>query len=548
MFSIWGFNRIRGTLAVAAMFLCGIALADGPVTVGNVPGGAAVISDTDSGNGQRWGRGGGRTIRYHVNDPGRFSMLKFGVQHGTSPHVAFDNSVTGGTGELLLYNPIPTESNLAGGIARWSGNAQVLIADGFGNFISRSAWTRFTIRYTQTNGAPIPLVIDSGGPHPMNAAVLGDFDVNLLFEMSLGGPSGPFTPLLDTYDSLATPPGQPPGPNVGPVLSGVTTVFYYTLAETGMTLEDHDAHLTALFDEIKPTLNTLKTQVNFMHDDWTLRWNGIQGQVSDAQNSINNNINDNIRPTLSQIQQQVQQLLGQGNGGTQNLATKQDVTNATQPVMEMLMIALGVMPCPADKAPPNFCNDFGSLKKLGGDTAGILIGLSQANNAINGKASQSSVDGILIGLSQAHAAINGKSSQQSVDALASRLGGLESAVAELQATLDNTASQSLDVRAVQVDSGDPKKLRWIVKVTRDGALVNASLTRFATVRGYSAMSNVMPNAVITSLGTGLHDVVLSITKDAPEGVAYLFEAKIIGPSDIVGSALMVTEKKGASPF
>lgn len=585
MYSIGVFDRFRSTLAVAAMFVCSIAFADGPVSVGNVPGGANVVTDTDltqsGGNGQRWGRGGGRTIRYHVTDPGRFTMLKFGVQQGSQPHVAFDNGITPngaaqGQQENLSYNA--SDSQLGNGIARWVGSAFVPMANG-GSLL---AWTRFSIRYSQTNnGAPIVIGVDGTGPNPMNIGVFGDFDVNLLFEMSTAGPGGPWVPLLDMYDSLPTPQGQPPGTNVGPVLSGVTTAFYYTLAATGMTLEDHDAHLQALFDEIKPTINNMSGKINFMRDDWTPRWNGIQGQVSETQNSINNN----VVPTLSQIQQQVAQLVGQGSGGTSNLATKEDVQGVKEQLSETLMIMLGYKPCPI----PDFCVNFGSLKKLGGDTTQILIGLSEANNAISGKASQSSVDGILIGLSQATTAIGskasqssvdgiatslsqatsaiggkasqtsvdgilvglsqattaigGKSSQASVDSLAGRLGGLESAVAELQATLDNTASQSLDVRAVQVDSGDSKKLRWIVKTTRDGALVNASLTRFATVRGYSAMSNVMGNAVITSLGTGLHDVVLNITKEAPEGVAYLFEAKIIGPIDIVGSALMVTEKK-----
>lgn len=163
---------------------------------------------------------------------------------------------------------------------------------------------------------------------------------------------------------------------------------------------------------------------------------------------------------------------------------------------------------------------------------GILIGL---NNALTGVATQSSVN-----------VLEGK-----VSALQSSLTAAQTKLDELQDTLDSTASQALDVRAIQIDSNDPKKLRWLVKTTRDGAMVNANLTGFATIRtsGAGVLASVLSRATVVSLGTGLHDVTLTLVKDVTDGSAYLFEASLsAGGSTIQGSALLVTEKKGASPF
>jgi hypothetical protein len=550
MYSSSSMKRARDFLLFLALGVFGFAWALGPVPVTGLPGTGQELADSDTGNGQAWGRGAGRTIIYRMNNQAQYSALTFGIVAGTAPTLAFDGGVNV-AGETMSYNS--GQSSPANGVAVFTGMAVLQFANG----AAFSVPTRFQMTLSRVTGQAIPLVFEGGGVNPGGSVHnVGDVRVTLLFQMqnlSTWGGDNSYRPVLELYDSLPTIFGSDPSTNTGPVMTGVTTGFYYVNAVTGMTLEQHDAHLTAEMNVVKADLGTLKTKVGFIHEDWTLRWNGIQGQVGAVEQTLNNT----IRPTLDQVRDQVNQLITmhQGGQGPTNLATKDDVNNAAKGAQEMLMIALGVMPCPADKAPPGFCTNFGSLWKLGNDTTQlrldtnqILIGLSSATDSLAGKASQSSVDGlngILIGLSSG---LNGLATQGSVTTLSNKVSDLQNAIDEIQATLDNTASQSLDVRAVQVDSGDPKKLRWIVKTTRDGTLVNASLTRFATVRGYSAMSNVMGNAVVTSLGTGLHDVVLSVSKEAPEGVAYLFEAKIVGPSDIVGSALVVTEKKGASPF
>lgn len=596
MFSIF-VKRSRDAMLVLVLGLFGVANAEGPVSVANLPGGGGnVVTDTDvtegSSLGQRWGRAGGRTITYHVAGPSTFSALVFGVVQGTAPSLAFDAAVTPSTGEIMSYNS--GQSLPAQGMARWTGFANLPLFNGGVSNLP----TRFTMTVTRvSNGAAVPLAIDPSGPNLM-ASVLatGDFRVNLLFEMQDLGNSTVFRPVLDYYDSLATPPGQPPASNNGPVMTGVNTGFYYTLADTGMTIEEHDAHVQSLFDALMPKVNNMEGKINFLHTDWGGRIPAIQNQVGDVYNAINNNIS----PTLSQIQQQVGQLLGQ-SGGTGNLATKQDVDNARNQLNEMLMIILGVMPCPP-QAPPGFCSNFKSLAGLGADSNQILIGLNNANVKLNTVATQASVDGILIGLNNANTKLDGAASklntlasQSSVDgiliglnnaitggvaglasqasvnaldvkvsALAGAVGGLASQASlntlqsslnakidELQDSLDNTSSQSLDVRAVQIDSGNPKQLRWLVKTTRDGVMVGASLTRFAAIRtpGAAVMTNVLGNSTVATLAPGLHDVTLTLVKDVTDGVAYLFEASLsAGGSTIQGSALLVTEKKGASPF
>jgi hypothetical protein len=533
----------RGSAALFAFVLCfaGTALAAGPVSVGSLPGGGSA-TDTDNGNGQAWGRAGGRTVTYHVNQPGNFSLLKFGIVNGTVPSLAFDGAATPSTPELMGYNS--SLSNLNGGVVVFTGGANLTIVTigTFGNLP-----TKFTMRFTRvSNGAPIPVTFDAGGVSPgADVLATGDFRVNLLFEMfnssAWGGDNG-YRPVLDLYDSLATPAGQPPASNTGPVMTGVTTGFYYTEADTGMSIEEHDLHMTQLFAGLDAT----KTRIQFMHDDWTLRWNGIQGQVQGVDTKLNND----IKPTLQQIQSQLTQLVGGLGGNNAGLATKQDVEQVlgkADSANQILMLIMG-FGCPQG-APPGFCASFKPLPQIGVDINSILIGLNQPGTGVHAKLDAAnaklgtlpSLDGILIGLNNA---LQGVARQSAVD---QQIGDLSAKLDELQLAVDNMASQSLEVRAIQIDSNDPKKLRWIVKVTRDGVMVNASITRFATVLG-NTLVNAMPGAVVSTLAPGLYDVVLTVAKNQNDGAAYLFEAKIIGPSDIVGSALLVTEKKGASPF
>ena len=561
MFSISSLKRCRAAIVALAMSVAGFASADGPVSVANLPGGGgSVLLDTDvtegGGLGQRWGRNGGRTITYHVNSPGTFSALSFGVQQTTQPSLAFDGAVTVASGELMNYNG--ALSNPAGGIAVWSGSALLQLV----NQGPVQVATRFTLRVTTAGGAPVPMAFGGGQPYPLaNVLATGDFKANLLFEMADIGNPNLFHPVLDYYDGLATPQGLPPATNQGPVMTGVSTGFYYTAAVQGMTLEQHDAHVQALFDSISPQISNMNGKINFIRQDWEGRWNGIQQQVQDTQTSINGNLMNSISPTLSQIQQQVNQLVSNsGNNNQSTLATKQD----TDSLRDMLMIVLGVSACPP-QAPPGFCNDFKSLFQLGQAANassvkldGILIGLNNGFGAVNTKlnsvATQTSVDGILIGLNNA---LTGVASQSSVNALATQVGNLQSSlnaaqakIDDLQDALDSVGSSSLQVTLMQVASSKDSNSsrRWIMKVTRDGVLVSSTLTRLGAVRLATSKSsggviNVMGSSKVVVLTPGLYDISLNLGKDSPDATAYLFEASMtVGGVTYVGSALTDADK------
>lgn len=548
-------NRIRiGLFFMLAFALAGIARADGPVVVTALPGGGNVVTDSDNGNGQQWGRSGGRNITYHVSNPSGFATLTFGVVNNTNPSLAFDSAVTPSTGEIMSFTA--GQSSLGSGMARWTGSALLQLTGG-----TATIPTRFTMTLVRaSDNAPLPLAFDSAGASPGASVVAsGDFKVNLLFEMqfinTIGGDNS-WRPVLDLYDALPTPPGSSPASNTGPVMTGVSTGFYFTGA--GMTLEEHDAHITA---ELAP----IKTQLGFLYTDWPLRWNGIQSDIG----TIKSDVENNLTPTINQIAQNVTTLLG-SSGGTSNLATRNDI----QGLQQMFLVLWGLMPCPNDPqaqqmcASAKFIRDLATqasvdgvradtqgiligLNQVHADTQGILIGLNQARTKIDTLATQTSVDGILIGLNNA---VGGLATQSSVNALDAKVGALQTSLGtaqtkldELQDSLDNAASAALDVRATQVDSPNSKQLRWIVKITRDGTLVNASLIRFATFRTGKAptvMANVLGNATVVTLTPGLQEVTLDLVKDVTDGGAYFFEAAISsGGVTIQGNAVVATEKK-----
>lgn len=572
MFSISSIKRVRGALIVLAVGLFGFARADGPVSVANLPGGGgSVLSDTDvtegGGLGQRWGRAGGRTITYHVNSPASMSALRFSVIQASTPSTAFDGSVTNGSQENMAFNSMPSSNQ-----ARWIGSALLPLA----NAPSVQLQTRFTMTVTTAGGSPIPLAVGPDGIYPA-ASVLstGDFKVNLLFEMQDLNLSQTFHPTLDYYDAQATPAGAPPNTNTGPVMTGVSTGFYYALAApTGMTLEEHDAHVQALFDVVTPKIDNMNGKINFINTDWPLRWNGIQQQVFDAQNSINGTLQNQIAPTLSQIQNQVQQLVGSlGQGpNLSGIATKDDVSG----VRDMLMILWGLAPCPL---PPDQCaavkfiqnlSSQSSVDAVKADTAGILIGLNQptwlpaVQSQLGTLATHVDVNGILVGLNQPtwltgvqgtlgtlatkndlNGILIGLNQPSWLAGVQSQLSTLSAKVDALQGALDSVGSSQLDMIIGPVDTQGSKQARFIVKVSRDGELVPAVITGVATIRtakGAGAYANVMGNTTIVTLAPGLYDVTINLVKDVSDGSLFVFQASsTLGGGTFFGNAM-------AAPF
>ena len=539
MFSISSFRRCRDALLVLAIGLFGFANAGGPVSVGSVPGGGNVVSDSDSGNGQAWGRGTGRSIQYHVNNPAGFTLLKFGIVNATVPSLAFDGTVTPQTGELMGYSA--GASNLAGGIVVFTGSASIQLVNG-----TFTTPTRFTMRVTRaSNNSPVALAFDANGVSPGADALGGDIVVNELFEFlnnPAWGGNNAYGPALDLYDALATPPGSPPSSNTGPVMTGVTAGFYYTEVVQGESIEELDAHMVSLFGGLTDT----KTRIQFIAEDWPLRWNGIQGQVQDVSTALNND----IKPTLQQVQSQLTQLVG-GLGGNSNagLATKQDtdqIFNKVDSVNQILMLIMG-FGCPQG-APPGFCASFKNLPQIGVDINSILIGLNNANSAIgtantkldanaaklNTLATQTSVDGILVGLNQPNW----------LPAVQSQLNALSAKVDALQGALDSVGSSQLDMIIGPVDAGS-KQARFIVKISRDGELVPAVITGVSTIRtakSAGAYANVMGNTTIVTLAPGLYDVTINLVKDVSDGSLYVFQASAgSGAATLFGNAM-------AAPF
>src|SRR3954463_13782880 len=114
MHSLWKFA------AVLALVIPGAAFAVGPVAAGAVPG-TVVVTDTDNGNGQRWGRAGGRDLAFTVNTPAAFSALTWGVVGTTNPSLAFDGAVTASTSEVMSYAPGQSTATTI----RWVGSANL---------------------------------------------------------------------------------------------------------------------------------------------------------------------------------------------------------------------------------------------------------------------------------------------------------------------------------------------------------------------------------------------------------------------------------------
>ena len=302
-------RTLRRSFVVLAIALAGaVVAADGPVALVS---GVTLTADSDTGSGERWGRAGGRTITYTVNDVSGYGALSWGNVTGSAPSLAFDNQVNGSEVLVVDFN-----SNLAGGQAQWTGSAVLPLASGATPTIP----TRFTLRVTNAGGG-VPLTNIVNGPSPgINVLTSGTFTANLLFEMqytaAIGG-NGDWMPVLDLYDVLPTPQGQPPGQG-GPVLTSFQKGFYFSDATTGMTLEQHDANISG-------KIASVKDDTAFLRIDTVGRLQGVQSSIGSLTQLVQN------LPT-TQI--------------PQNLATRDDVNRAKGDITEILLVLFGLAPCP----------------------------------------------------------------------------------------------------------------------------------------------------------------------------------------------------------
>ena len=341
--------------ALVLLFAVGTVGAAGPVPPGSLPGGV-FVTDTDGGSGEQWGRQNGRDITFSVTSPEDFDELTWGVVAGTFPEAAFDSDVNPGTGEVMSFDE--SESDLAGGIAVWTGSAQIFLSVGGSPFLP----TRFTLAVSNEFG-PVPLVFVSGGVSPgIEVLGAGVFTANLLFEAQH---NGPWTPLLDLFDALPTVPGPLPGLG-GPAVTSFTQGFYFDGAF--LTLAEHDQNIT-------DQLNAVKSDTGFLFQDIPLKFNSVFGSLGDLQEQVGaipvslsdlqnqvENIPNSLSPQFGDIQQSIDMLKDMLPMEGAAPATPEDVRQAKDELVEILLTVSGILPCPPD-APAQLCDliDLGEI-------------------------------------------------------------------------------------------------------------------------------------------------------------------------------------------
>ena len=513
-------SGIRGCLGFAFVVLVSMfasaALATGPVPVTALPGGGAVV-DSDNGNGQAWGRVGGRTLIFNINDLSQFSALTWGVAYGTNPTLAFDGAVDA-SGETMTF------ASTSAGVATWIGTAVLPLTTG-----NVSVSTRFTLTVTDANNAPLPLTFESGGVSP-GASVLAtpQFKVHELFEMQW---NGVWYPVLDKYDALNTIPGTAPSTNQGPVMTGLLTGFYYTGA--GISLQDHDANMNA-------QLAAIKGDTAFIRTDATNRLQGLATQLGDVQNAVTNNVvlqgiasdvgnvktavNGNLAQGVSAVQQgvgQVQQSVGQLqqsvsqllNSGGGNTATKSDV----QGLQDTLLILWGLEPCPA--------------------SAGPVCATAKFVQSLSTQASLDAVSGKLDGAIGGVAAV-----QTSVNALQGGISTLQSKVDALAGVVAGDVPLQLNVAQIAAPGN---RMRWIVTMSRDGSLVPGTLQGIIavlTTGSPATASDVLSRATVVQVAPGVLDVSLDVVKNVTDGSAYVFQARVADSTGTSAATALVVPK------
>lgn len=195
-------TRCRGSLAATVVLAACLAAATaaGQDLVGPVypaPGGSNV---SFSG---RIGATGGMDVEYSDFDLSQVLALYWGPWDGDAVEVAFDGAVDA-AGETLQF--ASGSSNLAVGVARWEGTADLTYWAGSGWAVA-AVPTRFTITAT-AGGTPIAMTAASAFGFPECGAftqVTGAYELNLLAE---GYWASQWEPVAELFDSLNTPQGH----------------------------------------------------------------------------------------------------------------------------------------------------------------------------------------------------------------------------------------------------------------------------------------------------------------------------------------------------
>jgi hypothetical protein len=461
------------------------------VPVGSLAGGGTVI-DSDPGAGEQWGRAGGRTLSFHINVPGNFDALSWGETFNTRPTAAFDGSVTSGTAEELTFSA--GQSDLLGGIVRWTGSALMPLATGPPVLVQ----TRFTLTVTKTsNGSALPLVFVNNGVNPgIDVLAAGDFSAVLFFEAQHPN-TGIWTPLLTLYDSMPTPFGNPPG-TTGPVMTGFSHGFYFVAA--GLSLEDHDANMVT-------RLNSIKGDTAFLRIE-------VPGQANSTRMAVDS-AKQELISRLNQVQGNLNTLLNQG--GT--AATPQQVQSVKDELQQMLLILFGLMPCPPEAGPLCTSATFINEVALQSDLLAAKDDLVIAKTGI--EALQAAI-GNLGSVAKEADLLEAKA----------RILALQTAVADLHNAIGGLPGAPLEVEIINGGDAGALARRLLVKTSQGGTAVAATLARIMAIYADSRQAipattaNVVPLAV-TELGTGLLEVLIGHTP-GPVSASFVLDLEYNG--------------------
>jgi hypothetical protein len=454
-------------LAVAAVS------ADGPVQ--QVIGVTTV--DSDSGSGEQWGRTNGRTFTFTVTDISTFAALHWGSV-GTPPSAALDDDVNA-PGEVMTFD---AGSDLMGGVARWTGQADLPLLNGG---VLPGVPTRFTLTVETLGGVPVPLSNVAGGPQPgVDVKTVGSFRANLLFEMQrvagMPGPIGQWEPLLTLYDSLPiTPTGNPPGEG-GPVLTSFATGFYFTGGgvPSGMTIEAHDANITQRLNVLTGQAASIKDDTGFMRGETVGRLIGLGNKLNEVEQLVRN-------PPIPQ-----------------DIARRSDVQSANSELMQTLMILFGVMPCPE----PAMCDAIKQISEL---------------------ATQASVDQVGADVNELGGQLNGLAAQDSVNQLREQLNNVQATLLALGTSVE--AARGLELQVVDLTGESSHRRRWLVRTSLNGMPVAselAGLVAIGTFKKHSATTiDVTPFAKVRELMPGVLEVVLDAKEPKLSNLAFHFSVR-----------------------
>jgi len=550
------------------LLVVGVA-ADGPV---NIVAGVAQTGDNNDSEGETWGRPGGRTVTYSVSDTSAYDTLWFGAT--SLPTAAFDNAVNA-AGETMAFDA--TNSDLANGKAVWSGSAFLPLAGGQ-PIPSQFVTTRFTMTIKNSGNVGVPLTNYPGGPTPgADIKTIGSsFSINMQFSVvcpsGFGGicAAGSMVPLLNFYDASPTPVGNPPDDG-GPALTGFSKGFFFT--NLGLTLQEHEDSMTAQHNAISQSLNSIKNDTSFTKAEVTGGLAGLANTLGEVRNSVVMQVQPNIQNinnTTNNISTRVNDIYNivrnQSPGGPPvqippDIATKQNVNDAKDQVVDILMILLGLKPCPlpaADCANLTFMPQVAkqdSLEevKLAVNGLPTQATINQISSAIGALPTQANVGQVLQVLSQLASqssvdavsqALNILATSASVEQVKQRLIDLALAVDGIKQTVNLPAVQRLDVQVVETsDAVAGKKRRWLVRSSVAGAPAPATLTGLVAITpsksGPSTATQVLSAATVTQLMPGLMEVTVETAEGKLNDLSFNFSISHASPGGSLTTGILI---------